>query len=365
MALVSYFAGGPLADRFAARRLMSVALATTALGGLVLVRIPSFQVLIVLYGLWGVTTILLFWAALIRATRELGGSVAQGRAFGLLEGGRGLLSALLASFSVALFANLLPTEVAAATLAQRSAALVEIIWIFISIVLGAAVLVWFAVPETKPTGEAGSAPRLTWYGVRSVMRMPAVWLQAAIFICVYVFNKSLDIFSLYARDALGYDDVAAAQITTIAFWVRPLAAIGAGVLADRIKASRMIVLSFCVLIVGSLTIASGTIKPGLHWQVVATVAGTSAGLFAVRGVFFALFQEARVPLAITGSAVGLVSVLGYTPDLFMPLLIGYLIDRTPGALGHQHVFGMLAAFATVGLTVTLLFQRVTRLNRVV
>ena len=359
-ALASYLPGGLLADRFPARRLMTAALLLTALGGVALAQIPSLKVLTILYGFWGLTTTLLFWAAMIRATREWGGSNSQGRAFGLLEGGRGLLSASLASISVAVFAALLPTNVAAATLAERSAALTGIIWIFTGIVAAVAVTVWLTVPETPPVTETGSASKLTWAGVRSVALMPAVWLQATILICAYVFNKSTDIYSLYARDAFGYNDVAAAQITTIAFWARPLAAIGAGLLADRIKTSRMSILSFCVLILGSLTMASGVIKPGFRWLLIATVAGTSAGLFALRAIYFALFQEARVPMAVTGSAVGLVCLLGFTPDVFMPALIGYLMDRTPGAAGHPHVFGLLAVFATVGLLATLFFQRVTR-----
>ncbi len=121
-------------------------------------------------------------------------------------------------------------------------------------------------------------------------------------------------------------------------------------------------MSFGILIVGSLAIALGAVQPGIHWMLVATVAGTSVGIYALRGIYFALFEEARVPLALTGSAVGLVSVIGYTPDIFMGPLMGYLIDRSPGALGHQHVFGVLAAFAAVGLIATLLFQRVTRVG---
>lgn len=371
VAMLSYFLGGPLADRFSARRLMTAALLATALGGVVLARIPSFSVLVVLYGCWGVTTILLFWAALIRATREWGSSTAQGRAFGLLEGGRGLLTALLASLSLAVFAAWLPTEAAATTLKQRADALLQIIWIFTGVIVGVALLVWFWVPENEPAGEAGSERKLTLEGMRRVWRMPAVWLQAAIVICAYAGVKTSDDFSLYARDVLGYDDVAAAQISTISFWVRPLAAIGMGLLADCSNvfgvsgvfgASRMAILSFCILLVGSLLMASGAIRPGLHWMLVATVAGASVGLYGVRGVYFALFQEARVPLAITGSAVGLVSVLGYTPDVFMGALMGYLIDRTPGALGHQHVFALLAVFAAIGLLATLLFQRVNRVG---
>ena len=359
LALVSYFLGGPLADRFAARRLMTAALVATALGGVLLTSIPPLGVLTLLYGFWGVTTILLFWAALIRATREWGGSASQGRAFGLLEGGRGLLSALLASASVAIFSALLPAATTP-TLAQRSAALIEIMWTFIGIVLGAAVLVWFTIPETAPARESGPATKLTLQAMRSVMRMPTIWLQATILMSVYVCTKGMDDFSLYARDAFGYSDVAAAQVAMVAFWVRPFAAMGAGLLADRTKASRTIVLGFCVLIASTLTVASGAVRLGVPWMVAVTIAGTSAGIFAVRGVFFALFQEARVPLAVTGSAVGVVSVLGYTPDIFMAALIGYVLDRAPGALGHQQVFGMMAASATLGLIATLLFQRVTR-----
>lgn len=359
LALVSYVPGGLLADRFPARRLMVIALVTTALGGFVLANLPSHGALKLLYAFWGVTTILLFWAAKIRATREWGGSTGQGRAFGLLEGGRGVLSACLASISVVIFASLLPTDVASASLAQRSAALCRIIWIFTGIVASLAVMVWFAIPESAPVRDKGS---MTWTGVRAAVSMPALWLQAILMVCSYVFNKSTDIYSLYARDAFGYDDVAAAQITTIAFWARPFAAVGAGFLADRISPSRMMLLSFCVMLAGSLTIASGVLRSAGHWMLVLTVAGTSAGLFATRGVFFALFHEARVPMAITGSAVGVVSLIGYTPDIFMPALLGYLLDRSPGAVGHQHVFGVLAMFATVGLLTALAFQRVTRKN---
>ena len=356
VAMLAYFPGGPVADRFSARRLITSALVATSLGGVIFATIPPLGVLTLLYGFWGLTTILLFWAALIRATREWGGIASQGRAYGVLDGGRGLLAALLASISVAIFAALLPADVASATLEQRAAGLEQIIWIFTGLVLGVAVLVWFSVPETKLDRHSGPERKFTLAGVHGVLRMPAVWLQATIVICAYVGYKSTDDFSLFARDAFGYHDVAAAQIGTISFWVRPFAAVGAGLLGDRISSPRVIALSFGILIVGSLAIALGALQPGIHWMLVAAVAGTSVGIYAVRGIYFALFEEARVPLAFTGSAVGLVSVIGYTPDIFMGPLMGYLIDRSPGALGHQYVFGVVAAFAAVGLIATWLFQ---------
>ena len=99
-AMMAYFFGGPIADRFRPRTLMALSLITTSLGGLILLYDPNVLQLKILYGYWGLTTILLFWAPLIRSTREWGGTLFQGRAFGFLDGGRGLAAAILASGGV-------------------------------------------------------------------------------------------------------------------------------------------------------------------------------------------------------------------------------------------------------------------------
>ena len=200
VAMVSYLLGGPLADRFSARKLMTLALAATSLGGILFVTIPSMAVLTLLYGFWGFTTILLFWAALIRATREWGSITAQGLAYGLLDGGRGLFAAVLASSAVWVFALLLPEDVASATLEQRSNALVWIIWIFTALVLAVGLLVWVTVPEQTLTSKYASKTHIG-SGLKKLIRRRDVWLQALIVTCAYVGYKVTDDFSLYVSDA--------------------------------------------------------------------------------------------------------------------------------------------------------------------
>ena len=56
------------------------------------------------------------------------------------------------------------------------------------------------------------------------------------------------------------------------------------------------------------------------------------------------------------------SVIGYTPDIFMGPLMGYCTDTYPGALGHQYLFGALAAFAALGVACTLAVGWVSRRN---
>jgi MFS family permease len=356
VAMASYFLGGPLADRFSARKLMTVALVATSAGGMVFATTPSLTVLTLLYGFWGFTTILLFWAALIRATREWGGIDAQGKAYGLLDGGRGLFVALLASISVWIFSLILPEEVESATLIQRSNALIQVIWIYTGLILGVALLVWLVVPESISI-QKSEKKLIPLTGIKELFNKPAIWLQAVIVICAYVGYKTTDDFSLYASDAFNYHDVAAAKIGTVSFWVRPFAAVGAGFLADKFSASKMSLISFGLVVIGSAAIAFGILRPNMYLALILVIVTTSMGIYALRGIYFALFQESNIHLAITGSAVGLVSFIGFTPDIFMGPLMGFLIDRSPGALGHQHVFLVLSLFSLVGLTAVFLFRK--------
>ena len=84
---------------------------------------------------------------------------------------------------------------------------------------------------------------------------------------------------------------------------------------------------------------------------------SGAAVFALRGVYFALLEESAVPSRLTGTAVGLVSVVGYTPDIFFGAITGRLLDAAPGAAGHQHYFILLALIAIIGAFAAALLLR--------
>ena len=354
VAMLAYLPGGTLADRFSARKMMAAALCLTGSGGAYYATVPDLQGLKVLFGFWGMSTILVFWAAMIRATRAWGGDGAQGRAFGILDGGRGLFSAILASVSVVVFAALLPEDASTASLAQRTEALKTVIWIFTGMTVLAAGVVWLLVPD-EAADTRSDADRLSLSKVGAVLRNPAVWLQGLIVVMAYTGYKGMDDLSLLARDVYAFDDVQAATVGTVAFWVRPFAALGAGLLGDRIGGIRAIAGCFAVLVVGDGLIAVGVLQPSAPWMLFAMVVCIGAAIYGLRGLYFSVFKQAGVPAALTGTAAGLVSVVGYTPDIFMGPLNGYLTDTYPGPLGHQYFFGVLGVFAALGLLATLGF----------
>jgi Na+/melibiose symporter-like transporter len=71
-------------------------------------------------------------------------------------------------------------------------------------------------------------------------------------------------------------------------------------------------------------------------------------------------EEAGIPLALTGTAVGIISVVGYTPDIFVGPLMGWLLDSSPGPEGHQHLFLVLTGCAVIGLGASVWFRVLIR-----
>lgn len=356
IAIGAYLLGGPLADRFPAHKLMSMAMLMTGLGGLYLSTIPDMTGMFWVYGFWGLTTILLFWASLMRTTRMLGGPERQGLAFGLLDGGRGLVAAIVGTMAVALLAFYLPEDVSTASPEVREAAFQKVILFFCAFVFVTAILVHTVLSSVENSGSELSE-RISWDRVLGVLKLPAVWLQAIIILCAYSGYRVADDFSLLAQDVLGYDEVESAGVGTLTLWMRPIAAISAGLLADRISSSKMTMFCFTLLCFGGLTMGFGPVGTHAPTIVLITIVSTGLGVFALRGLYFAIMEEGKIPLTVTGTAVGLASIIGYLPDIYMAPIMGLLIDNNPGVRGHQYVFMLLAAFAIVGFFAAYRFSR--------
>jgi nitrate/nitrite transporter NarK len=356
IAIFAYLFGGPLADRLPPHGLMSLALFCTALGGIFLTTIPDVTGMFYVYGFWGLTTIFLFWASLMRTTRLIGGAQRQGISFGLLDGGRGLVAAIIGLIAVWMLSVFLPTDVDSATIVERSAAFQKVILFFCILVFLTSFLVFFVLRSISYSQDLTSN-RISWANIRQVISLPAVWLQAIIILAAYSGYRVADDISLLARDVLQYDEVQAAGIGSLSLWLRPLAAISAGFLADRFSSSRMILVSFALMFVGGASIVFGPSSAYLTMAVFIGIISTSLGVFAMRGLYFAIMQEGKVPVLVTGTAVGVASIVGYLPDIYMAPLMGIFLDNYPGIEGHRYVFMMLMGFALLGALTTLLFRK--------
>jgi len=357
LAMLCYFPGGWVADQISSRKLMTFSLTSTGLLGLYMTTFPGYIELLILHGLWGITTILTFWAALVKATRNWGNADNQGATFGLLDGGRGLTAALLASVAVGIF----ETQGGG----DSPEGLRSVVYFYAISSLVAGVAAWFILPKQDLAEDPEEAtPRedgslLTSMGrVRRVLRLPQVWLMAVIVLAAYwLYVTSFD-FPAFAEKTYDQTKVFGAKLGTFRDWLRPLAALGAGLLADRLRVTRVIAGCFVILAIAYGALALGPTDPsgiGLLWIEVTAVA---ICVFALRGVYYALLEESGIPMLLTGTTVGVMSVLGYLPEIYSYPLIGWFVDYYQADPGYHYYFGLMVGVALLGLMATLLMRRV-------
>jgi sugar phosphate permease len=352
VALFSYIYGGTLADRFLPRKLIAISLFLTALGGLFLATYPSFVVLQILYGYWGFTTVFLFWGAMIKATRVWGGTKNQGQAFGFLDGGRGLTAALMGSIGVAIFSLFLPDDVFRASLKERQDAFRNVILFSSAMVAISGVLVFFFMKTRSEKGVFQSENSHSLNNIKAVLKLESVWLLMVIILCAYFGYKVTDIYSLYASEVLGFN------VSSLQLYLRPIACFSIGFLADRSNGISWIIKGFVVMLIGSLFFASGILVAQQYSLFFISLFILALGTYSIRALYFAILQEGKISLALTGTAVGVISLSGYTPDIFGGPLMGYFLDKYPGILGHQYVFGFLVGFSIIGLLASFRYAQI-------
>jgi MFS family permease len=360
VALLSYIYGGVITDRYSPRKLMSSALFLTALGGLVLASYPSYQTLQILYGYWGFTSVFLFWGAMIKATRLWGGDNNQGKAFGFLDGGRGIVAASMGSIGVFVFTIVLTSDIESASVLERQEAFRYVILLssFMVAFIGLLVLIFLRNMEDKNTNF--ELPLNTLTNIKSVLKNESIWLLMLIIMCAYVGYKVTDIYSLYASEVMLYDQIEAAEVGALQLYLRPIVCIAIGLLADRTKNMFWIIFGFVTMLIGALIFSFGIIKPDMNFIFFLSLVILAVGTYSIRALYFAVLKEANVAFALTGTAVGIISVVGYSPDIFAGPIMGYLLDENPGIIGHQYVYFMLVIFSIIGLIASIRFARLTK-----
>ena len=360
VALLSYIYGGVITDRYSPRKLMSSALFLTALGGLVLASYPSYQTLQILYGYWGFTSVFLFWGAMIKATRLWGGDNNQGKAFGFLDGGRGIVAASMGSIGVFVFTIVLTSDIESASVLERQEAFRYVILLssFMVAFIGLLVLIFLRNMEDKNTNF--ELPLNTLTNIKGVLKNESIWLLMLIIMCAYVGYKVTDIYSLYASEVMLYDQIEAAEVGALQLYLRPIVCIAIGLLADRTKNMFWIVFGFVTMLIGALIFSFGIIKPDMNFIFFLSLVILAVGTYSIRALYFAVLKEANVAFALTGTAVGIISVVGYSPDIFAGPIMGYLLDENPGIIGHQYVYFMLVIFSIIGLIASIRFARLTK-----
>ncbi|MDR5759429.1 MFS transporter [Caballeronia sp. LZ035] len=350
--LVCYLPSGWLADRIAPRVLISFSLIATGALGLWYSTAPAFGSLIIIFGCWGMTTGLTFWAAIIKRVSMIASASEQGRFFGLLDGGRGLVEALLATIAISLFAWATQTHGDSTAAGFK---LVVYLYAFLCIGLGV-VLGLVRDPAATQVKETKRRDSNVMRDLGVLLKNPQLWLLAAIVFCGYQVFWATYSFSAYLHEKdIGLSVVAAGFITTLKLWMRPIGGIGGGFLGDRFSKTSVLVFALFAAAAALLVLMAAP-SIGSHALIAVVVLFIGVMTYAIRGLYWSLLDQCKVPAETMGLAIGLVSVIGYSPDAVLPLINGYLTETYPGVHGYQLYFGYIACMSALGGVAALVFK---------
>ncbi len=344
MATLSYFVGGIIADKFSARKLLTFSFLATGALGLWFSTFPGFTISRIIFILMGISTIITYWSACIKATRMLGTEDEQGRLFGLQEGLRGILNALLVFAMTAAF-SAFADEVVGAAAAIRVCAITVII-------IG--ILNWFFIEDTKTEEHTESLGEVV-KGMFKCLLIPRVWLLVGIIFTAYSVYGLIGYVTTYAQQFYGMTATTAATLGGVRYLLQGAGGIIGGFLADKLHSRMKVIIGGCIGLIASFALY--IFLPAEASLCTAVIINFFFGLvfiYAVRSQYFAVHQDAGISIQLSGRVSGISSALGYMPDVFMYTLVGSWMDSY-GRTGYNMTwaYAIVAALLCVVLTFVL------------
>lgn len=333
-------------DRISKKIMIPASLIGICLCGLWLSTFPSYPVFLLIYCLLAVFADMLYWPTMLKTVRLLGNEDEQGRMFGILEAGRGLVDTVIAFCALGIFSALGSNETG-----LRAAIL------FYSIVPGViAIIAYFLLepdeaPETSAAQTEETSAKKSDGTIVRALKNKNIWLVSLNVFFVYSVYCGLTYFIPFLNDAYAIPAVMVGVYGVInQYGLKMLGGPIGGYITDKVLHSATKYLRICFVLVAAALLVFSFLphqQMGVILGMIVTLT-ISAFVFSMRAVFFAPMDEVNVPRDITGSAMSIGSFVGYLPGAFMYAVYGAILDRFEGLAGYRIVFIVMAVFAVIG-----------------
>ncbi|HIH3678280.1 TPA: MFS transporter [Escherichia coli] len=355
---IGLFSSLYIADRFSKKILLPAGLIGVGLCGAYITTLPPFSGYLIAFGAMAFFGEVVYWPVLLKAVRLLGNRDEQGRMFGFLEAGRGVVDVLIASGALLVFVQFGEGK------AGMQAGLVY--YTLITIIVG--IITYFIVDaddRTIPQNDEDVNKQI-FKGIKNVVKSPNLWLASFCIFFVYSAYCGLTYFIPFLKDiyALPVALVGAYGIIN-QYGLKMVGGPVGGYLADKISHSPVIYLKWTFLISAVamlLFIQLPHDSMNVYLGMTATL-GFGAIIFSQRAIFFAPMDEIGTPREFAGSAMAFGCIIGYMPSMFAYTLYGSLLDNFSGIQGYNYIFSVMVAFSLLGfICATLLTRRIKMRN---
>ncbi|MBU5308280.1 MFS transporter [Clostridioides mangenotii] len=351
VAMVSYFVGGWFADKFSVKKLITLSLVVSGLLGFYFATFPSYGMLVVMFVLWGFTTIMTFFPASVKVIRMLGDESEQGRLFGFYEGLSGIAGTVISFIGLYFFGKF----------AEITVGFKYVVWLYSisSIVCG--IILYFLIDDVKDTEESNDGMSISSF--LKVITMPKAWLLGLTIFSVYLVFSSLTYLSPYLSEVYVMPLTLVSALSIIRTYVIKMGASPiTGIVTDKVGSSiKVLFVGFLFMAVSTAAFLFIPKSPSFMWIAVINMIILSVILFGARGIYFATVSESNIPIETTGAVVGFASFLGFSPDAFYYTVAGNWLDKY-GQTGYTYIFILSVVCAFIGIFATYTLMKMNKKN---
>lgn len=334
--------GGWVADRFETRKLVSLSLVLTGLGGFSLAFITTFKFYYIMWGVMSLISNLLYWSAAIKFIRIITTEEEQGKAYGYSYALNGLSTTIFASIGAFILSRAGEDTVSG---------LKQIIILYSAMNVICGVLIFFAFKGVKSASgvKLEDEEKPSFKEMASVLILKETWIFSFICFSLYCLNSlMLSYFTPFFVDVVGISESASTTIYAIISVISTFIPILTGIFADRIGSIIKTIIYVLTVVVAALGIMLFVNQNIPLWGAVLieVVAYSFAG--GAYSIQFSAFDEIKLDRKIAGSCVAMASIIGYSADVFMWTLFGSFLDKH-GNDGYMYIFGTLLGLSVLAM----------------
>lgn len=333
LALLFYVVGGVSADKFSCRKLIVISLLGTTVGCVIMATYPPFWVALLVEALWVVTTIGLLWSPTAKVAALLGKKGEEAKIFPMLSSFEGV-GAMVTTFCC--------TFVFGMVGAESNANSFRYVWIgyaVFGVIL--AIIAFLVVPEKTLEEENAvevkeekvekvdkKARRKENRGVLiQVLKNPMTYIAAFIVLGSYIIYSCLTYTQSYLCDLYGMDMTTASYFSIVRNQMMKIIAGPLSIMIMSIAILKNSPTRLCVAtsVLSAIGLAVTLLMP-LNPKLLVLLMGVAIILSFIallaKAQNFACTSETGVDAKIFGTMTGVVSLIGYSSDMWIYTVIG-------------------------------------------
>lgn len=335
--MIMYIIGGIMVDKYGEKAMLITGGLLMGSGSILYGLLLNKIALMIGFVLFGLGTGTLF-NGYLKLTRKLGNSDEQGRMYSASEFVRGITGTIIGLIGVSMLNKaILPSGVTDPALIGERWRL--LLFLHAGIYFVIVILCFIMIPNNVIAAEEEdvAAEPFTLKAALSVLKMPGTWLTTGIVFFGYSITACASGYlGAYTSNVIGVSLSQAATFATIRnYFIAAISTLVIGFVAAKFKSESKTI--------GIYGIASGVLIVAmllLENNFTLCVACTfifAAAYTGMRGLYFAVPSETGIPVRLTGVANGVISTIGYLPDVFFAKLAGGWLDSY-GLDGYNYIW---------------------------